>query len=122
MACADCRAIDLVPDVGNYSQCRVSPPHQQSSSATTAVRFLLFQRCIDEFGRVDALVNNAAIYESCHFLDITEEHWGQDSCHRSSRTSLRGLRVLTQGLRRGPRGADEPSAIAKLAGCNGNGS
>ena len=36
--------------------------------------------------------------------------------------SLRGFRVLTQGLPRGPRGADEPRAIAKPAGCDGNGS
>jgi hypothetical protein len=36
--------------------------------------------------------------------------------------SLGGLRVLTQGLPRGPRGADEPRAIAKPAGCDGNGS
>src|SRR5260221_13581071 len=36
--------------------------------------------------------------------------------------SLRGLRVLTQGLPRGPRGADEPRAIAKPAGGDGNGS
>ena len=36
--------------------------------------------------------------------------------------SLRGLRVLTQGPPRGPRGADEPRAIAKPAGCDGNGS
>jgi hypothetical protein len=36
--------------------------------------------------------------------------------------SLRGLRVLTQGLPRGPRGADESRAVAKPAGCDGNGS
>ena len=36
--------------------------------------------------------------------------------------TLRGLGVLTQGLPRGPRGADEPRAIAKPAGCDGNGS
>jgi hypothetical protein len=30
--------------------------------------------------------------------------------------------ILTQGLPRGPRGADEPCAIAKPAGCDGNGS
>ena len=36
--------------------------------------------------------------------------------------SLRGLRVLTQRLPRGPRGADEPRAIAKQAGFDGNGS
>src|SRR6185437_1392621 len=34
---------------------------------------------------------------------------------------LRGLEVLTQGLPRGPRGADEPRAVAKPAGCDGNG-
>jgi hypothetical protein len=37
-------------------------------------------------------------------------------------SALRGLSVLTQGLPRGPRGADEPRAIAKPAGCDGNGS
>jgi hypothetical protein len=36
--------------------------------------------------------------------------------------SLRELGVLTQCLSRGPRGADEPRAIAKLAGRDGNGS
>lgn len=36
--------------------------------------------------------------------------------------SLRRLRVLTQRLPRGPRGADEPRAIAKQAGFDGNGS
>jgi hypothetical protein len=36
--------------------------------------------------------------------------------------SLRVFRVLTQGPSRGPRGADEPRAIAKPAGCDGNGS
>ena len=30
--------------------------------------------------------------------------------------------VLTQGLRRGAHGADEPRAIAKLAGCDSDGS
>jgi hypothetical protein len=33
---------------------------------------------------------------------------------------LRWLRVLTQGVPRGPRGTDEPRAIAKSAGCDGN--
>ena len=36
--------------------------------------------------------------------------------------SLRGLKVLPQRLPRGPRGADEPRAIAKPAGCDGDGS
>jgi hypothetical protein len=46
------------------------------------------------------------------------------ACHGSPQIqrSLRELRVLTQGLPRGPRGADEPRAIAKPAGCDGNGS
>ena len=28
-----------------------------------------------EFGRIDALVNNAGIYRSAATLDVTEEHW-----------------------------------------------
>jgi NAD(P)-dependent dehydrogenase (short-subunit alcohol dehydrogenase family) len=30
---------------------------------------------LDAFGRVDILINNAAIYPDMDFLDITEEHW-----------------------------------------------
>jgi NAD(P)-dependent dehydrogenase (short-subunit alcohol dehydrogenase family) len=33
------------------------------------------ERCVAAFGRIDALVNNAAIYVPCDFLDITAEHW-----------------------------------------------
>jgi hypothetical protein len=36
--------------------------------------------------------------------------------------SLHGLKILTQRVPRGPRGADEPRAIAEPAGCDGNGS
>ena len=35
---------------------------------------------------------------------------------------LRRLGVLTHGLRRGAYGANEPRSIAKLAGCDGDGS
>jgi len=37
----------------------------------------IVERCVDEFGRIDALVNNAAIYSPCHFLDVTAEHWDE---------------------------------------------
>ena len=36
--------------------------------------------------------------------------------------TLRRLRLLTQGVRRGAHGANEPRSIAKLAGCDGDGS
>jgi hypothetical protein len=36
--------------------------------------------------------------------------------------ALRMLRVLTQRLRRGAHGANEPRSIAKPAGCDGDGS
>lgn len=52
--------VGVVADVGDPSDCEV-----------------LVQRCVDEFGRVDALVNNAAIYFDRHFLDITVDHWDQ---------------------------------------------
>jgi 3-oxoacyl-[acyl-carrier protein] reductase len=50
----------------------------------------IVQRCIEEFGRVDALVNNAAIYHACHFLDITQEHWD-----RTLNIDLRGPALLS---------------------------
>lgn len=37
----------------------------------------IVQSCIGLFGRVDVLVNNAAIYTPCEFLEITPEHWDQ---------------------------------------------
>jgi NAD(P)-dependent dehydrogenase (short-subunit alcohol dehydrogenase family) len=37
----------------------------------------IVERCITEFGRVDILVNNAAIYVERAFLDITAEHWDE---------------------------------------------
>jgi NAD(P)-dependent dehydrogenase (short-subunit alcohol dehydrogenase family) len=37
----------------------------------------LVQRCVDEFGRIDALVNNAALYASRPFLEITQDHWDE---------------------------------------------
>ncbi len=40
----------------------------------------------------------------------------------SAHRALRGLGVLTQCLPRGPRGANEPRAIAEPAGLDGDGS
>jgi NAD(P)-dependent dehydrogenase (short-subunit alcohol dehydrogenase family) len=37
----------------------------------------IVQRCIDEFGRVDAVVNNAGIYLPCPFLDFTADRWDE---------------------------------------------
>ncbi|MFV8054808.1 SDR family NAD(P)-dependent oxidoreductase [Mycobacterium sp. 48b] len=56
----DRRVIGMVADVGDAEVCEQ-----------------LVQRCVDEFGRVDVLVNNAAVYLDCHFLDITHAHWDQ---------------------------------------------
>src|SRR5215467_236669 len=33
------------------------------------------ERTRAEFGRIDALVNNAGIYRAAPTLDVTEEHW-----------------------------------------------
>ena len=35
----------------------------------------IVERCIEVYGRVDVLVNNAAVYVERHFLDIDAEHW-----------------------------------------------
>jgi len=44
------------------------------------------------------------------------------SAHRRFSAHCAGSSVLTQGLRRGAHGANEPRSIAKLAGCDGDGS
>jgi hypothetical protein len=54
-----------------------------------------------------------------HYLEVITRN-----CVGSPRIQLavRSFRVQTQGLPRGPRGADEPRAITELAGCDVDGS
>jgi NAD(P)-dependent dehydrogenase (short-subunit alcohol dehydrogenase family) len=35
----------------------------------------MVEQTLAEFGRIDALVNNAGIYRAATTLDVTEEHW-----------------------------------------------
>src|ERR1700730_13417957 len=35
----------------------------------------MVEQTLSEFGRIDALVNNAGIYRAATTLDVTEEHW-----------------------------------------------
>jgi uncharacterized protein with HEPN domain len=50
------------------------------------------------------------------------DYLADELCQSALQRSLRGLGVLTQRLPRGPRGANEPRAIAKPAGRDGDGS
>jgi NAD(P)-dependent dehydrogenase (short-subunit alcohol dehydrogenase family) len=50
----------------------------------------IVDRCIEEFGRVDALVNNAAVYVACEFLDITAARWDE-----TLNADLRGPALLS---------------------------
>jgi NAD(P)-dependent dehydrogenase (short-subunit alcohol dehydrogenase family) len=54
------KVVGLAADVGDPTQCEA-----------------IVQRCVDEFGRVDALVNNAGIWVPCDFLEITAERWDE---------------------------------------------
>ena len=38
---------------------------------------MVIQRAIDDFGKVDVLVNNASVYPVTKFLDITPEEWNK---------------------------------------------
>lgn len=49
---------------GAYQRCDVS----DKTDVDAAVA-----RCLERFGRIDVLVNNAGIFKACDFLDITED-------------------------------------------------
>jgi NAD(P)-dependent dehydrogenase (short-subunit alcohol dehydrogenase family) len=55
----------------------------------------LMQRCIDQFGRLDILVNNAAIIKRTPFLEITEEDWD-----KVLDTNLKGYFLCSQAAAR----------------------
>ena len=51
----------------------------------------MFKMAVDEFGKVDILVNNAAIMETPPFMDTTEEVWD-----RSMSVNLKSVFICTQ--------------------------
>ena len=51
----------------------------------------MFKRTVDEFGKIDILVNNAAIMETPLFLDTTDEVWD-----RSMSINLKSVFICTQ--------------------------
>jgi NAD(P)-dependent dehydrogenase (short-subunit alcohol dehydrogenase family) len=57
---AGATVVGIGADVGDPSQCEA-----------------IVKRCVDEFGRVDALVNNAGIWVPCDFFEITAERWDE---------------------------------------------
>lgn len=52
------RVAGLAADVGSSEDCELIVAH-----------------CIETFGRVDVLVNNAAVFVERDFLEVTSEHW-----------------------------------------------
>ncbi|MCZ9884714.1 SDR family NAD(P)-dependent oxidoreductase [Arthrobacter sp. B2a2-09] len=70
-------------------------------------------RCVDLFGGVDALVNNAGIFESTALVDVTADDW--DS---TMHTNLRGPALTSAAAARVMRAAGHGS-IVNIASING---
>ncbi|HEX6338376.1 MAG TPA: SDR family oxidoreductase [Jiangellaceae bacterium] len=70
----------LPPGAHTAARADVSDPNEVRS---------LVDRIIDEFGRIDVLVNNAGIYEAHAVLDTSYEEW-QESWRRTIDTNLIG--------------------------------
>ena len=90
----------------------------------------LWKRVIDDFGRVDVLVNNAGTSQTGTFVDITDEVWQADldlklfAAIRLCRLAFPGMtdrkwgriiNILNTGAK-APRGGSAPTAVSRAAG------
>lgn len=62
---------------------------------------LVIQQCVDLFGAVDALINNAGIYEACPLVEMTAEIWDK-TLHCNLRgpalaSAAAGRQMIAQG-------------------------
>jgi NAD(P)-dependent dehydrogenase (short-subunit alcohol dehydrogenase family) len=69
--------------------------------------------CVEAYGHVDALVNNAAIYVARPFLDIDAEHWDETMA-----IDLRGPALLSVAVARGMRDRGEGGRIVHISSDN----
>ena len=73
----------------------------------------MFKAAVDEFGKVDILVNNAAVYSEAPLLNATEEVWD-----RTVDVNLKGVFLCMQAAARHmvPRGYGMIVNISSIAG------
>jgi NAD(P)-dependent dehydrogenase (short-subunit alcohol dehydrogenase family) len=80
---------------------------------SAAERQAMVEKSMNEFGRIDVLVNNAGIYRSAPHLEITEEHWDSVLAVNSKAVLFCSLAVLPHML------AARRGAIISLASMAG---
>jgi NAD(P)-dependent dehydrogenase (short-subunit alcohol dehydrogenase family) len=69
---------------------------------------------LNHFGRIDVLVNNAGIYPSAPFIEITEEQWD-----RVLAVNLKGTFLVAQAVARQAMISQQSGRIINISSCDG---
>lgn len=76
----------------------------------------LVKACLDKFGRVDILINNAGIYKACNLHEMTEENWDKIIDINLKSVFLGSKRVISEMLKHGKGKIVNIASIAGLVG------